>query len=363
MSHFIAKDTYEIRTDLAIEAHDLALKKAKGSLKGVEIKESKEKGITTSWMHIKDEESAKKIGKSLGTYLTLHVPKLRSKDSSVSLQVAVKFAQEFKKFLDYMKVKDDSPILVVGLGNPYVTPDSLGPLVVKNIIVTRHLFHLSKDYKDYVSKDYRPVSAFQPGVLGITGIETSDIVKGVIEKTEPDLCIVIDALASRSLDRLNTTIQVSNAGISPGSGIGNKRRALNKEFLGLPVIAIGVPTVVDAITISHDVIDFVLSYLSCKIAKKEPNPLDPFKRLDLKDLNSKEVPKEVKDKIFGAFGKLTSEEKRQLIKEVLTPLGQNLVVTPKDVDAFIIYISKIISNGLNCALHKAVNMDNVASHL
>ena len=187
-----------------------------------------------------NEEAAKQIGKMPGHYLTIEVPKLRDNDTSIEEKVAQRFSVEFANFLQQLGITEDKKALVVGLGNWNVTPDALGPMVVENLLVTRHLYKLAPET---VGEGYRDVSALSPGVLGITGIETSEIVFGVVEKSKPDFVICIDALASRALHRVNTTIQISDTGIHPGSGVGNKRKAIDQSTLGIPVIAIGVPTV------------------------------------------------------------------------------------------------------------------------
>lgn len=360
--HQIDLSQYNIRTDLAVEAHQIATgKRVKPSdIPGVRREESTEGGITTTWIWIEDEKSGEEIGKFPGTYLTLEIPGLRSRDSIFGNKVAEHFAEQFGRFLEEVGIKKDASALLVGLGNWNVTPDALGPLVIKDSIITRHLFKLAPDH---VSDGYRDVSALQPGVLGITGIETSEIVQGVVEKSKPDFVIAFDSLASRSLSRVNTTIQVADTGIHPGSGVGNKRKALNKETLGIPVIAVGVPTVVDAVTVAHDTIDFVLSHLSREMHGVRSNPLDPQGRPTVRDLKKHEVSKETSEKMLGMLGTLNETEKRQLIHEVLSPLGQNLIVTPKEVDSFISHIARIVSNGVNCALHEAVDMENVSSHL
>jgi spore protease len=262
--------------------------------------------------------------------------------------------------LEEAGIKPNDSCLVVGLGNWDVTPDSLGPLVVKHTMITRHLFVLQPEQ---VSEGYRSVAAISPGVLGITGIETSEIVRGVVDKSRPDFVIAFDALASRALSRVNTTIQVADTGIQPGSGVGNKRKSLTKETLGIPVIAVGVPTVVDAVTITHDTIDYVLSHLGRQVHGVRSNPLDPYNRPTTRELEQYQVPPETSSCMLGMIGSLDSDEKRQLIREVLNPLGQNLIVTPKEVDSFVANMAKLIANSVNCALHEAVTMDNVASHV
>ena len=201
---------------------------------------------------------------------------------------------------------------------------------------------------DKVEDGFRSVSAVAPGVLGITGIETSEIVHGIVKESRPDLVIAIDALASRSLERVYSTIQIADTGIHPGSGIGNKRKAIDKANLGVPVIAIGVPTVVDAVSITSDTIDYILKHLG--------NQMDIRNPFDKPSKNPENA-----NKFLGLIGSLGDREKRQLIHEVLTPLGHNLMVTPKEVDTFMEDMATIIANSLNMALHSKVDEENVAA--
>lgn len=361
--HQVDLSRFSYRTDLAREAHDLAVQNRSSSdtsIPGVRIQEQEEEGIMTSWIWIDEDAAGQEIGKEPGTYLTLEVPKLRSQDSMLEKRVSEHFTNEFQKFLAEVGIGENDQALIVGLGNWNVTADSLGPMVVQHTLVTRHLFQLSPDS---VANGYRSVSAISPGVLGITGIETSEIVRGVVEKSSPDFVIAFDSLASRALTRVNTTIQVADTGIHPGSGVGNKRKALTEETLGVPVIAVGVPTVVDAVTIASDTVDFVLAHLNRELKGERSNPLDPWNRPTLEELQQQEVSEEVQEQLMGMVGGLSPESKRKLIQEVLSPLGQNLIVTPKEVDSFISNMAKLIANGLNCALHEVVNMNNLASHV
>lgn len=362
--HFLDLGPFQVRTDLAREAHEMALAEQKESdseVSGVDVDEQSENGILTSWIRIKDERGAKAMGKVPGLYLTLEVPALRSQDSKLQQRVAIHFAQMFSRFLQEVGIGPDANILIVGLGNWNVTADALGPFVVKHTMVTRHLFELMPER---VEQGYRPVAAISPGVLGTTGVETSEIVFGVAEQIKPDAIIAVDALASRALSRVNTTIQVADNGIHPGSGIGNKRKALNRETLGIPVIAIGIPTVVDATTIAHDTVDFVLAHLKREMGNGNPtNPLDPMNRASVKELQSQQILPEERRQMLGLVGGLDSGEKRRLIQEVLEPLGQNLIVTPKEVDSFIGDMGKLVADGLNIALHEAVNPENVSAHI
>nr|WP_124727851.1 GPR endopeptidase [Staphylospora marina] len=360
--HDLKLPGFPIRTDLAREAHAMAVARRgqDTEIPGVRVDERVEDGVTVSWMWIEEGEGAGEMGKVPGTYLTLEAPGLRSRDSMLEKRVTELFAKEFARFLEEVGIAPDAKCLIVGLGNWNVTADALGPLVVKHTMVTRHLFRLAPED---VQEGYRSVSAISPGVLGITGIETSEIVQGVVEKSKPDFVIAFDSLASRALSRVNTTIQVADTGIHPGSGVGNRRKALNRETLGVPVIAVGVPTVVDAVTIAHDAIHYVLSHLSREMSGAPSHPLNPNGGATVKELQSHTVDPETGQKMLGLVGNLPEDEKRRLIHEVLSPLGQNLIVTPKEVDDFIANMAKLIANGVNCALHEAVNMGNVASHV
>ncbi|KAB7670095.1 GPR endopeptidase [Bacillus sp. B1-b2] len=359
---------YSIRTDLAIEARDIALHNQKlikdeqdqSQLDGVIIKEKEENGIKMSYVEVK-EKGEELIGKKKGKYLTIEVLGIRQQDTDLQEKVEKVFAKEFSQFLKQLNIGEDASCLVVGLGNWNVTPDALGPKVCENILVTRHLYELQPEN---VQQGYRPVSSIAPGVMGLTGIETSDIIKGIVEKTNPDFILVIDALASRSIERVNSTIQISDTGIHPGSGVGNKRKELSQDTLGRPVIAIGVPTVVDAVSITSDTIDYILKHFGkeMKEGDKPSRSLVPAGMSfgEKRVLKDEDLPEEHHRKTFlGIIGTLPEEEKRRLIHEVLSPIGHNLMVTPKEVDVFIEDMSNLLANGLNAALHKAIDQENV----
>lgn len=323
---------YNVRTDLAVEAREMA-GAGQDHIPGVTSESYEDKGIFVSKIAITTEEGSRAMGKLIGHYVTLEVPSLRDKDSKLQDRVATKFAQEFETFLKDIGIGTMSKVLIVGLGNWNITPDALGPIVVENVMVTRHFFELMPDQ---VAPGYRAVSAVAPGVLGITGIETSDIVQGIVETSKPDLVIAVDALASRALERVNTTIQIADTGIHPGSGIGNKRKGLTKETLGVPVVAIGVPTVVYASTIVNNSIELIVEH---------------FKQQT-----------RATGQILGMLDTIEENDRLQLVKEVLEPLGHDLLVTPKEIDEFIEDIANIIASGLNAALHEAIDPDNVAAY-
>ncbi|WP_109431068.1 GPR endopeptidase [Sulfoacidibacillus thermotolerans] len=314
---------YSVRTDLAIEANELLGENA--HIRGIQMENDEEPQIHITRLEVKTLAAAKQIGKLQGKYVTLEVPDLRKKDPDLQDRVANRFAKELTAFIN---VPEQAVVLVIGLGNWNVTPDAIGPLVVEDLFVTRHLFSLMPEVID---EGFRSVCALAPGVLGITGIETSEIVQAIVDRLHPDLVIAIDALAARSLDRVNSTIQISDSGIQPGAGVGNRRRALNRETLGVDVIAIGVPTVVDAATIASDAMDLLLQTLENK------------------------VPGNGAGRIFGQFA---PQEKRALIAEVLQPLGNNLMVTPKEIDEFVDDIAHVVAMGLNVALHPGMSMED-----
>lgn len=345
---------YGVRTDLAIESGTGKIRE-----RGVVLEEKNENGIKITRMKI-DEEASLKMHKKPGSYLTFEARDLRGGDTEAEMKTETVFAKYFAQFIKDLGISKGASCLIVGLGNWKVTPDALGPSVIENVLVTRHLFHLQPQN---VQKGYRPVSAITPGVMGVTGIETSDIILGVINKIRPDFLIAIDALAARSIERVNTTIQVADSGIHPGSGIGNNRKELSRDTLGIPVIAVGVPTVVDAVTITSDVLDLLLRHLG-----REMNDKSPSKSLvpswipfgEKGDYREWKLPsKENRAAFLGLVGTLDEGEKAQLIQEALGATGTRLMVTPKEVDFFIEKMGNILAQGLNSALHDQVSQENV----
>ncbi|WP_330948621.1 GPR endopeptidase [Virgibacillus sp. MG-45] len=358
-------DNFQVRTDLAIEAKNMYVEKEnkkEEEIKGVITKERTENDIRIAYVEI-DAEGSELVAKKPGTYVTIYADGVKRQDTKRQEDAAKLLAKELEALLKKNKIESDATGLIVGLGNWNVTPDALGPMTIEKVMVTSHLFKL--EYET-VHDGYRSVAAVTPGVMGVTGIETSNIIHGIIEKFNPDFVIAVDALASRSIERINETIQLSDAGIHPGSGVGNKRKELSKETLGIPVLAIGVPTVVDAVTITSDTIDFILKHFG-KEWRDKGRPAQALApggfSFGRKKLAEEDMPDAEKRNAFlGMVGNLSDEEKRALIAEVLTPLGHNLMVTPKEVDGFMIDMSHLIANGINAALHENVNIDNFASY-
>ncbi len=293
----------KVRTDLALEVRE-SFPEDDVEIKGVVLTEDydKENKIRVSTVVIKDEKGAQAMQKPIGTYITIEAPDINQSDESYNKPVSEVIATHLKKLAGDLKREE---VLVVGLGNREVTPDALGPQVVDNLFITRHLIReYGKEFKE--RHQLGNVSAISPGVMAQTGMETVEIIKGIIKETKPKLLIVIDALASRSVSRVNTTVQLTDTGISPGSGVGNNRKAINAESLGTKVIALGVPTVVDAATI---VADTLTSYMQ----KSGFNEED--------------------------IDKFISEVREQQI--------ENMFVTPKNIDESIKRISYTVSEALN----------------
>ncbi|WP_174613863.1 GPR endopeptidase [Virgibacillus ihumii] len=357
-------EEYQVRTDLAVEAKDMYVEKEneQQEIKGVTVKEREESSIRISNVEV-DEEGSKLIGKKPGTYITIYADGVKRQDTKRQEAAAKILAEELERLIDQEGLPADANGLVVGLGNWNVTPDALGPMSVEKVLVTSHLFKMDHES---VSEGYRPVAAVTPGVMGVTGMETSDIIFGIVEKFNPDFVIAIDALASRSIERVNETIQLADSGIHPGSGVGNKRKELSKETLGIPVFSIGVPTVVDAVTITSDTIDYLLKHFGREWREKD-NPSKSLAPASMtfgeKKFTEEDLPDEEQRKTFlGIVGGLSEDEKRTLIKEVLTPIGHNLMVTPKEVDGFMKDMATLLATGLNAAMHENITVENFASY-
>ncbi|SFD55789.1 GPR endopeptidase Aspartic peptidase. MEROPS family A25 [Lentibacillus persicus] len=356
---------FSVRTDLAVESKDMYVEKEneqKPDVKGVTIKEKKEDDIAVTYVDI-DAEGEERLGKKQGSYITIYADGVKKQDTQKQEVAARVFGRELEELMKKNNVPEDGTGLIVGLGNWNVTPDALGPMSVEKVLVTSHLFQMEHES---VSEGYRPVAAVTPGVMGVTGIETSNMIFGIVEKFKPDFVIAVDALASRSIERVNETIQISDSGIHPGSGVGNKRKELSEETIGVPVFACGVPTVVDAVTITSDTIDFMLKHFGRELREKD-KPSKSLTPAGLsfgeKKLTEEDLPDDEKRSTFlGIVGGLSEDEKKSLIEEVLTPLGHNLMVTPKEVDGFMKDMATVIAAGVNAALHENVTVENLAAY-
>ena len=292
------------RTDLALEAKELWAESAEKEtkLEGVRARDSLREGYQVTTVDILDEQGASSLGKPVGSYVTVQLDALARREEDAFGRAARAIAAELNGLL---KLPEEATCLVVGLGNRAITPDAIGPGVADHTMVTRHLVEQAPEHFG----SFRPVAALAAGVLGTTGVESGELVKAVAEKIRPGYIIAVDALASRSMDRVCTTVQLANTGIVPGSGVGNHRAALNRETLGVPVIAVGVPTVVDAGTLAADI-----------LAEAGQEGLDP---------------------------------------EALAGAGDGLMVTPRDIDQRVADLVKVIGYGINLALQPGLTIEDV----
>ena len=295
---------FSIRTDLAMEARELH-----PSLSGVTEESEEHEGVAVTRIALTTDDVAARLEKRKGRYVTLDAPELSARPLDLFERVSRALSNELSRLMEGLGTCEN--VLVVGLGNRAITPDSLGPRVVESIYVTRHI----KQYMpDALPGPVRAVSAVAPGVLGVTGVETMEIVRGVVEHCKPDLVIAVDALASRRAARISTTVQLTDAGISPGAGVGNNRTGLDRETLGVPVIAIGVPLVVFATTISQDTISLIA---------------------DETGLHNDE------------------ERLKELAAKVIAEHIGELIVTPKEIDSIVADMTRIVADGINMALFGA----------
>lgn len=303
-----------IRTDLAMEAADAH---GKQEIPGVQVLNDKVmEGVNRVKVIISSEEGEKAIGKKIGTYVTLEAPSLAYGDVELDEGCSKALADEIRGMAGS---EIDGSVLVVGLGNRMVTPDALGPAVCDRVFVTRHIHEYAPESID---ERLGKVSALSPGVLGITGVETGEIIEGVVKHIKPSLIVAIDSLASRNMDRVRTTLQIADTGIAPGGGIGNKRKALDKETLGIPVLAIGVPLVVYASTVAQDLLE-------------------------------------------GAINKTQVDDiqMQRILKGMMDVEGADMIVTPKEIDKVVKDLARIIADALNIALHHNLTLEETRRYM
>ena len=306
---------YNFRTDLALERNDIYKKQnhIESEIDGVKVENENKENVDISRVRIIDEKGEQALRKPIGNYVTLDIKNMKLVDEERIEQVATVLSYELKEVIKE-HVSDTDDILVVGLGNIYVTPDALGPKVVPEIEVTRHILEYMPKA---MQEDTRPVSAISPGVLGITGIETMEILKGIVDNVKPKMLIVIDALATRSIERISSSIQIADTGIVPGAGVENKRKEISIKTLGIPVIAIGIPTVVDLASITNDCINLFIENLQQKAMSN------------------------------SYLNELKQKDNYEEIKEALIPKDYNMIVTPKEIDELIENMSNIVARGIN----------------
>ena len=310
---------YNFRTDLALERREIYRKanNIEEEIPGIQTEEVQiSDTIKVTRVKIKSGEGAEALGKPIGDYITIDVKKMRSITLEEEEKIAQTLSEELKNIIS-KHVDSQGEILVVGLGNLYSTPDSLGSKVIKEIDVTRHI---KKYLPQYIEKEAREVSAVSPGVLGTTGIETQEILKGIADNIKPKLILVIDSLASKSIERISKTIQISDTGIVPGGGVNNSRKELTQETLGCPVIALGIPTVVESAVLVNDCLDIFIDKLQEEAKSNE------------------------------YLNKLKEENNYEEIKEALMPGDYNFIVTPKEIDELIENMKNVVAKGINFAV-------------
>ncbi|MCL6611708.1 MAG: GPR endopeptidase [Peptococcaceae bacterium] len=307
---------FTIDVDLALEAREIVQGQTGREIPGVRVDRETYEHASVTIVIIEDPSAEAVMGKPVGTYITVEAPGISGRDPKAHHEIGLVVAQMLSRLMPDLPVP--SNILIVGLGNWNATPDALGPKVVSETMVTRHIFNYAPQE---LQPGMRSVSAIAPGVLGITGIETAEIVKGVVDKIKPDLVIAIDSLAARNVSRIGTTIQIANTGVKPGSGVGNQRAGINRETLGVNVLAVGVPTVVHGAVIAQDTIEQFMDQL-----KANPS-------------------------LHKLYSMLNPNFSQTVIQKVLEPFGGRLMVTPKEIDDLIQRAAKVVAGGITKALH------------
>lgn len=329
--HKIDLAKYNVRSDLIIENDFSSYLKNSYSKNNIKVDHI-----------VLDKDNILK--KKSGDYVTISFQDIT--DSSSFLEVKEILISELKKTLLKCNIKENDKCLIIGLGNSKSTPDSLGFATLKNVTVTRHLYEIGD-----VDPKYRNVAILEPNVIGNTGIESKDVILGVVEKIKPDFIIAIDSLSASNIDRVQKTIQITNTGIHPGSGIGNDRGELSYETMKIPVIAIGVPTVVSSLVIVSDTLKYLMKKISYHKHNYEKDKLVSKYHLNYQE-EKDELTIEEKQKLLGILGTLDEAEIDELFKEVLNPIGYNLIVSTKEIDFIIEKLGKLLGEGLNEALHQ-----------
>lgn len=340
MNHEIDLKKYDIRSDLVLDSIENNRYNIKSDI-------YEKDGIKVTKVDV-DRDNSSLLNKKEGKYVTIEFDDVT--DSGNRDRVKDIFTSELKGMIDSLKLKKDYMVLVIGLGNEKSTPDSLGPKVIQNTLITRYLYVIGENVSDGI----RSVSGISPGVMADTGIETVDIISSIVERIKPDIVIAVDALAASSITRINKSIQITDTGIHPGSGVGNMRKEISFDTLGIPVIGIGVPTVVSSSIIVYDTIDFLFKHISYIKDNQNRNKLiysrnNYYDKIKDKDLSNKE-----RGELAGLLGTLSEEEERGLINEVLDSLSYNFIVTPKEIDFIVDKLATVISSGINNVLHKLV---------
>ncbi len=323
-----------VYTDLALEAHSMAKDRVGGEVNGVKVDESQTDNTKITRIEVLNEAGSEALNKPPGLYITIEAPGLRKQNRIVHDEIMQVLANEISHMVNYEQLeaslKKDAETFVVGLGNWHATPDALGPRILNHLMVTRHLY---RQAPPELREGMRSVAALAPGVLGLTGVETAEIIKGVVQMIRPDIILAVDALAARSTERLGNTIQLSNAGIFPGSGVGKDRAGINYQTMDIPVIAIGVPTVISGATIVSDALEKLINGNVFSSVERE------------------------------RYRHIGEREKEMVIKSALQPFMGDLIVSPRGVDELIKDVTRIIGGSINVAAHPDITVDNLYLYL
>ena len=337
MGHEIDLKKYEIRTDLVLDSIE-------NNKSNIETKTSDHGDIKVTKVTV-DFETSTLINKKEGNYITIEFEDVTDSENRNNVEKVL--ITELKELLNELNITEAESVLIIGLGNEKSTPDSLGPKVIENVLVTRHLFIVGEETEEGI----RCVSALNPGVMATTGIETSDLIHSVVKETKPSLVIVVDALAASSISRINKSIQITDTGIHPGSGVGNRRKEISKDTLGVPTIGIGVPTVVESSTIVYDTINYLFKHISYIKENQNKNKLIFTRNNYLEKIKDRNLSTQEQKDVLGLIGELSDIEKKNLINEVLNAINYNFIVTPKEVDFQIDKLASLLSSGINKSLH------------
>lgn len=369
---------YGTRTDLALEAREVIVQhEGPPEIPGVIVDTEETNVGLVSRVSIETEEGSRALGKMPGRYTTIEAQALRQRDTEQLEQVAELIGREIRSFMQQLQVPQDAQVVVVGLGNWNATPDALGPRTIHHLVVTRHFYYMAPEHG---RTGMRPVAGLSPGVLGITGIETAEIVQGLVRQIRPGLVVCVDALAARSTERLLTTIQIADAGIQPGSGVGNKRFGITRETLGVPVLAIGVPTVVHATTVVSDGLERLAAdggagaggVGNSQGMHRRPAMAGAFgtevATLPLPDPSlilrggAASQPPQAPPGIGAARDPkpvVPPPVKREVLEHVLEPFMGDLVMTPKEIDVLVEDVAETLAEGLNVGLHDDLDLNRL----
>jgi spore protease len=368
-------DQYNVRTDLALEATEVVRRRSGQEIPGAQIEEEETEYARVTRMSVYSAQAARTIGKLPGHYCTIESPGLRNRDRVLQEEVSQTFAKELSRFLT--RIAPEALVMVVGLGNWNATPDALGPKVVNQLLVTRHLFAMSPPE---LREGLRPVAAIAPGVLGITGIETAEIVCSLVKQVRPAMVIAIDALASRSSDRLCATIQISDSGVHPGSGVGNRRMGITPDSLGVPTLAVGVPTVVHMVTLVSDALEALRSRTAGPTPVPATAPPAEGAAGQSEQCSFAGIGRFLGaargERAEGGGGNQEAQAAAQSspgisapppgpeeLAELLGPETGSLIITPRQIDLFIDDVAKVLAGGLNAALHPNIELSDVLRYL